>query len=68
MYARPRPAMRSDTGDIAGSANPNGTGVPKWPAVKSGGAADLMYIDVNTKAGTEKTRDRYLLLDKISMK
>lgn len=115
MYARPRPTMRSDTGDITGSAsngashsaeieyalgnlptnrvydwqpedykvseilqayfinfiktgNPNGPGVPMWMAVKSGGPADLMYIDANTKAETEKTRDRYLLLDKISMK
>ncbi len=115
MYARPRPAMRSDTGDITGSAahgashsseieyalgnlptnrvydwqpedykvseilqayfanfvktgNPNGTGVPTWPAVKSGGPARLMYIDANTEAETEKTRNRYLLLDKISTK
>ncbi|MEO8110931.1 MAG: carboxylesterase family protein [Ginsengibacter sp.] len=115
MYARPRPIMRSDTGDIAGSASygashsaeieyalgnlptnrvydwqpddykvseilqtyfinfiktgdPNGVGVPKWPTVKSNGPAGIMYIDVNTKAEIEKTRDRYLLLDKISMK
>ncbi len=114
-YARPRPEMRSDTGNIKGSAsqgashsaeieyalgnlptnrvydwqpedykvseilkeyfinfikkgNPNGVGIPVWPAVKSGGPADLINIDVNTKAATEKTRDRYLLLDKISMK
>ncbi len=113
MYTHPRPAMRSDSGDIAGSAahgashsseieyalgnlptnrvyawqpgdykvseilqsyfinfiktgNPNGPGVPTWPAVNSGGPARVMYIDTNTKAETEKTRERYLLLDKIS--
>ncbi|MDQ6762956.1 MAG: carboxylesterase family protein [Bacteroidota bacterium] len=115
MYARPRPVMRSDTGDIAGSAshgashsaeieyalgnlptnrvydwqpedykvseilqayfanfiktgNPNGTGVPAWKPVKSGGPAALMHIHVNTQFETEKTRDQYLLLDKISTK
>ncbi len=112
-YARPRPAMRSDTGDISGSAsngashsaeieyalgnlptnrvydwqpadykvseimqsyfanfiktgNPNGLGVPEWPAVKSGSPAQLMHIDADTKAETEKTRPRYLLLDKLN--
>ena len=111
-YARPRPALRSASGDVQGSAasgashsaeieyamgnlptnrvydwqpedykvsqiiqgyflnfiktgNPNGIGLPMWPAVKSGGPATLMYIDVNTKAETEKTRDRYIFLDKL---
>ncbi len=111
-YARPRPALRSASGDVQESAasgashsaeieyamgnlptnrvydwqpedykvsqiiqgyflnfiktgNPNGIGLPTWPAVKSGGPATLMYIDVNTKAETEKTRDRYIFLDKL---
>lgn len=46
------------------TGNPNGVGLPIWPAVKSGKPAELMYIDVNTKKETEKTRDRYLFLDK----
>jgi para-nitrobenzyl esterase len=50
------------------TGNPNGLGLPTWPAVKSGAPAEVMYIDVNTKAATEKHRDRYLLLDKIMMK
>ncbi len=50
------------------TGNPNGLGVPEWPAVKSGGAAEVMNINVITKAGKEKHRDRYLLLDKITWK
>ena len=48
------------------TGNPNGLGVPEWPAVKSGGAAEVMHINVTTKAEKEKHRDRYLLLDKIN--
>jgi para-nitrobenzyl esterase len=47
------------------TGNPNGLGVPHWPAVKSGGAAEVMHIDSQTKAETETHRDRYLALDKI---
>ena len=50
------------------TGNPNGLGVPEWPAVKSGDAAEVMHINVTTKAGKEKHRERYLLLDKITMK
>ena len=50
------------------NGNPNGYGVPYWPAVKSGASAEVMHIDVQTGAVTEKHRDRYLLLDKISSK
>ncbi len=114
-YARPRPVMRSDTGNIAGSAatgashsaeieyamgnlptnrvydwqpedykvseimqayfvnfiktgNPNGVGLPTWPAVKSGSPAAIMHINVNTKTETETGRDRYLFLDKLPMR
>lgn len=48
------------------TGNPNGIGLPVWSPVKSGLAAPVMYIDVNTKEETEKVRDRYLLLDKLS--
>lgn len=48
------------------TGNPNGLGVPQWPAVKAGQAAPVMRIDVQTKAETEKNRDRYLLMDELS--
>ncbi len=48
------------------TGNPNGLGVPQWPAVKSGQPASVMYINTNTKAEVEKHRDRYLLLDEMA--
>lgn len=50
------------------TGNPNGLGVPEWPAVKSGGSAEVMHIDAETAAEKETHRDRYLELDKIMMK
>jgi para-nitrobenzyl esterase len=47
------------------TGNPNGNGLPEWPAVKPGGAAQYMRIDVNPGAETEAHRGRYLLLDKL---
>ena len=50
------------------TGNPNGLGVPWWPAVKSGGPAEVMHIDANSGAQKEKHRDQYLALDKIMAK
>lgn len=48
------------------TGNPNGLALPVWPSVKADMAAPVMHIDVNTRVETEKGRDRYLLLDKLS--
>jgi len=48
------------------TGNPNGDGVPFWPAVKANEPAQVMHVDVQTGAWAEKHRERYLLLDKIS--
>lgn len=48
------------------TGNPNGLGVPQWPAVQSGQPASVMRIDAQTEAGVEQHRDRYLLLDEIA--
>jgi para-nitrobenzyl esterase len=45
------------------TGNPNGLGSPNWPAVKPGVPAQVMRIDVNSRAEAEKHRDRYLWLD-----
>lgn len=50
------------------TGNPNGLGLPDWPAVKSNTPASVMSINVNTNADTEKHRERYLLLEKLSAK
>jgi para-nitrobenzyl esterase len=50
------------------TGNPNGPGLPGWQPVKSGGAAEVMHIDVHTRLETEKFRGRYLATDKLSTK
>jgi len=46
------------------TGNPNGLGVPEWPAVAANKPAPVMHIDVYTRTETEKNRDRYLFLEK----
>lgn len=45
------------------TGNPNGSGLPTWPALGKE-PAQYMQIDVNTRTETEKNRARYLFLDK----
>ena len=47
------------------SGNPNGEGVPAWPAVQKGVPAAVMHIGVHTAAQTEMHRNRYLLLSQL---
>jgi para-nitrobenzyl esterase len=48
------------------TGDPNGSGLPRWPAANGGGAVAVMNIDVTPRVETETVRDRYLLLDEIS--
>jgi para-nitrobenzyl esterase len=38
--------------------------LPAWPTASAGNNVQFMNIDVNTKALTEKNRERYLFMDK----
>jgi para-nitrobenzyl esterase len=45
--------------------DPNGSGLPKWPAANSGKTVSVMHIDTDTRAEAETVRDRYLMLDRM---
>ncbi|MDQ1468719.1 MAG: para-nitrobenzyl esterase, partial [Bryobacterales bacterium] len=48
------------------TGNPNGAGLPTWPAANSGNTVQFLNIGVETRAEPEQHRGRYLLLDKIA--
>jgi len=48
------------------TGNPNGAGLPKWPAANNGRDVPFMRIDVDTHADTEQHRGRDLVLDKLA--
>lgn len=50
------------------TGNPNGLGVPNWPAITTGSPVNVMHINVNTTAQPEKNRERYVFLDKAGLK
>jgi para-nitrobenzyl esterase len=50
------------------TGDPNGGGLPYWPANTKGSVKQLMNIDVSPKPEPESTRARYLFHDKIFSK
>ena len=52
--------MQSYFANFIKKGNPNGAGLPEWPAMST---SRFMKIDVESRAETDKTRARYLFLD-----
>ena len=50
------------------TGNPNGLGVPEWPAVDNNKGVQVMHINVDTKAMEDKNGKRYLFMDKTAKK
>ncbi|CAN5894501.1 carboxylesterase family protein [soil metagenome] len=59
--------MQGYFGNFIKTGNPNGPGLPNWPAAK-GDKVQVLHIDVQTEAKPDQSRDRYLLLEKLSAK
>ncbi len=57
--------MQAYFANFVKTGDPNGPGLPKWPAATGGGDSQVMRIDVTAGAAPEKHRARYLLLDSI---
>jgi para-nitrobenzyl esterase len=57
--------MQAYFANFVKAGDPNGSGLPKWPAASGGSDAQVMHIDVNTSAAPERHRARYLVLDSI---
>jgi para-nitrobenzyl esterase len=45
--------------------DPNGPGLPRWPAVTKGGAVHVMRLGVDSRAEDDRHRARYLFLDQL---
>jgi len=48
--------------------NPNGVGLPYWPLYQTWQTDPIQYIGIDTHREPDKTRDRYLYLEKINDK
>lgn len=47
------------------TGDPNGQGLPPWPAANGSKGVQVMHLDVNSGAAPEQHRERYLFLDKL---
>jgi len=50
------------------AGDPNGHGLPAWPAIKSGGPVEVLHLEVESKVEPEAHRDRYLFFDELAAK
>ncbi|NUQ24380.1 MAG: carboxylesterase family protein [Saprospiraceae bacterium] len=48
------------------TGNPNGLGLPAWPALDNKKSALVMFIDVHTRVAEDKHGERYLLLEELA--
>jgi para-nitrobenzyl esterase len=48
--------------NFARTGNPNGEGAPEWPQYNASDGWQLMHLNVDSKAGPDLHRDRYLFL------
>ena len=56
--------MQDYFADFVKTGDPNGAGLPAWPAANRGFSEPVMRLDVNSRAEPETYRERYRFLDR----
>ena len=57
--------MQSYFANFIRKGDPNGAGLPLWPASKNGSPVQIMRLDVQPRAVADEHRARYLFLDRL---
>jgi para-nitrobenzyl esterase len=52
--------------NFAKTGDPNGPGLPKWPAYNSGDACEVMHFGADSKASPDEYQKRYTFLGDLS--
>ena len=60
--------MQAYFANFVKTGNPNGAGLPDWPAYRADNHYERMVLDVTSAARAETDRDRYLALDAVMSK
>ena len=50
---------------VVTTGNPNGLGLPNWPALNKGETPQILHIGIPTELRPDAHRERYLLLDQL---
>jgi para-nitrobenzyl esterase len=60
--------MQASYANFVRTGDPNGRGVPPWPAANGGGPVQVMRWDVEARVEPERNRERYLFHDRVRSK
>ena len=52
--------------NFAKTGNPNGPGLPEWPAYRASDGYQVMHIGPESKASADALRPRYIVLDQMT--